>query len=104
MPKATAATIAAGCHPSRRCPSRPAPIAAARTVVACGLTSAPANSAAVANRSAGSFSSAVSTAASTAGGMLRRCAVSPAGSAVITLATMACAVGPLNGGSPTSIS
>ena len=30
--------------------------------------------------------------------------MSPAGSSVITLATMACAVGPVNGGSPTSIS
>ena len=37
-------------------------------------------------------------------GTLRRWAVRPAGSAVITLATMACAVGPVNGGSPTSIS
>ena len=62
--------------------------------------SAAANSTAVAKRSAGSLESAVSTASSTAGGTLRRWAERPAGSAVITLATMAWAVGPVNGGSP----
>jgi hypothetical protein len=66
--------------------------------------SASANSAADSKRSAGSFSSAVSTAASTCGGTVRRCPVMSAGSPVITLATIACAVGPVKGGSPTSIS
>jgi hypothetical protein len=36
--------------------------------------------------------------------MLFRCAMSGAGSPVITLAMVACAVGPVKGGSPTSIS
>ena len=67
-------------------------------------SSAAANSAALANRSAGSFSSAVSTASSTASGTRSRRATSPAGFSVITLATIACAVGPVNGGSPISIS
>ena len=66
--------------------------------------SAAANSAGVAKRSAGSFSNAVSTAASTCGETLLRWAVSGAGSAVITLATIAWAVLPVNGGSPVSIS
>ena len=44
-----------------------------------GLASAAANSAAVAKRSAGSFSSAVRTAPSTCGGMVCRCAVSERG-------------------------
>ena len=69
-----------------------------------GLVSAAANSAAVANRSAGSFSSAVSTASSTVGRHALRWRRSGRGSSVITLATIACAVGPVNGGSPTSIS
>ena len=66
--------------------------------------SAAANSAAVANRSAGNFSSAVSTAASTAGGTLRRSSQGGRGSSVSTLETIACGVGPVNGGSPSSIS
>ena len=69
-----------------------------------GLASAAANSAAVAKRSAGSFSSAVSTAASTCGGMVCRCEVSDRGVSVTTRAMMACAVGPMKGGSPQSIS
>ena len=59
---------------------------------------------AVANRSAGSFSSAVSTASSTCGGTRSLRAASGAGRSVITFATMAWAVGPVNGGSPASIS
>ncbi len=66
--------------------------------------SAAANSAAVANRSAGSFSSAMKTAASTPSGMLLRWPVSERGSSVITRAMIDCAVGPVNGGSPQSIS
>ncbi len=66
--------------------------------------SADANSAADANRSAGSFSSAVSTASSTAGGIRSRRGMSRAGFSVMTLATIDCAVGPVKGGSPSSIS
>ena len=65
---------------------------------------AAANSAAFAKRSAGSFWSAMATASSTAAGTLFRCDVMLAGSVVITLATIAWAVGPVKGGSPTSIS
>ncbi len=102
--KATTPTSAEGSHPTLRLPSRPALIALVRRVAVVRVTSAAANSAAVAKRSAGSFWSAVSTASSTSAGMLRRWAARPAGSAVITLATIAWAVGPVNGGSPTSIS
>ncbi|CAN5836237.1 hypothetical protein BH24GEM1_BH24GEM1_30070 [soil metagenome] len=66
--------------------------------------SASANSAAVAKRSAGSFSSAVSTAASTCRGMVWRWVPSGRGLSVSTRATTACAVWPVNGGSPVSIS
>ena len=72
--------------------------------MAPGRASASENRAAVANRSAGSFESAVTTAASTCGGTVFRCSVSERGSSVITRAMMACAVGPVNGGSPASIS
>ena len=86
--------------------------AAARTLAVTGVTtpdcprpaSASANSAAVANRSAGSFSSAVSTAASTCAGMVWRWAWSGRGDSVTTRATIACAVEPVNGGSPVSAS
>src|ERR1041384_4546198 len=65
-----------------------------------GFTSAAANSAAEPNRSAGSFSSALSTAASTCGGTVCRCGPRGRGVSVITFATIACAVGPAHGGSP----
>ena len=68
------------------------------------LTSASANSLAVAKRSAGSFCSAVSTACSTLGGIVSRIRVGAVGFSVITLATIDCTVLPENGGSPTSIS
>ena len=68
------------------------------------LSSAAAKSAALPKRSAGNFSSARSTAASTDCGMDLRCVVSRAGSLVITLAAIDWAVGPVKGGSPTSIS
>jgi len=55
-------------------------------------------------RSAGSFCSAHSTAASTCGGMVLRCNLSERGSSVITRAMIACAVAPVNGGSAVSIS
>ena len=60
--------------------------------------------AALAKRSAGSFSSAVSTAASTCGGMVCRCGTNGRGVSVTTRATTACAVEPVKGGSPVSIS
>jgi len=66
--------------------------------------SASANSAAVTNRSAGSFSSAVSTAASTCRGMVCRWGMSGRGLSVSTRATTAWAVAPVKGGSPVSIS
>ena len=66
--------------------------------------SASANSAALANRSAGSFSSAVRIALSTSGGMVCRCGRIGRGGSVSTRATIACAVEPVNGGSPVSIS
>jgi hypothetical protein len=69
-----------------------------------GEVSAAANSAALPNRSAGSLASAVSTAASIAGDTVFRCRVGGGGSSVRTLAMIACAEGPVNGGSPTSIS
>ena len=59
---------------------------------------------ALANRSAGSLASAVRTASSTFGGTVFRSWPRGRGSSAITLATMAWAVGPVNGGSPASIS
>ncbi len=72
--------------------------------VYCRSASALENSAAVLNRSAGSFCSEVSTAASTCGGIVPRCGIIDRGFSVTTRATMACAVEPVNGGSPVSIS
>ena len=69
-----------------------------------GRVSASANCAAVANRSAGSFASAVSDRRLDVRRHVLRCSVSGRGSSVITRATIACAVGPVNGGSPASIS
>src|SRR5579862_955104 len=93
----------AGLGPPNGASARAAPLAA-RPAVPGSAESAAANSPAVPNRSAGSFSSAVSTALLTDGGTVRRTLLGAAGSAVITLATIDCAVGPVNGGSPTSIS
>src|SRR5688572_32911957 len=69
-----------------------------------GLPSAAANSAALAKRSAGSFSSAWRTAASTLAGIVFRLALGGSGSPVSTLVTTDWAVGPVKGGAPTSIS
>jgi len=80
---------------------RPLPVGPAPTPHA---VKAAANSAAVPNRSAGSLCSAIRTASSTASGTVGRCRLGGAGVSVITLATIACAVLPMNGGSPTSIS
>lgn len=65
---------------------------------------ASANSRAEAKRSAGNFSSAFATAPATCAGTDFRCAVSSFGTSVMTLATIACALGPVNGGSPINIS
>jgi hypothetical protein len=66
--------------------------------------SASAKSLALANRSAGSFSSAHITASFTCAGTCRRVAESGRGSSVISRAKIACAVWPVCGGSPASIS
>jgi hypothetical protein len=75
-----------------------------RRPVVAGSASARENSAALEKRSAGSFASAVSTASSTFSGTVSRSRDGGTGFSVITLATMACAVLPVKGGSPTSIS
>jgi hypothetical protein len=80
-----------------------APAGCASTKLA-GFPSASSNAAAVAKRSAGSFSSARITTPSSCGGMVCRWSVSERGCSVITRAMIACAVGPMNGGSPVSIS
>ena len=119
QPQSAAAAVAARATPSavtstpgrRRAPARPA--AADAGAAAAGIEtvdvydlsrSASANSAAVANRSAGSFSSAVITAASTWRGIVWRCGSIGRGVSVTTRATTAWAVLPVNGGSPVSIS
>ena len=66
--------------------------------------SASANSAAVVKRSAASFSRPCITAASTCGGTALRCAVIARGCSESNRATTACTLGPVKGGSPTSIS
>jgi NAD-dependent epimerase/dehydratase family protein len=65
---------------------------------------ASANWAAVCQRSAGSFSSALATAASTWGGIDLRCSVSRRGSSDITFLKTVCTVAQVNGGWPASIS
>jgi len=74
------------------------------TIAAPVPSSALANALAVTNRSAGTFSSAVSTASSTCGGTVLRSAESGSGSDATIFATIDCAVGPVNGGAPASIS
>ena len=66
--------------------------------------SAAANALAVANRSADSFSSAISNAAATESGVEGRASVTGLCASVMILATIACADGPVCGGSPVSIS
>ena len=66
--------------------------------------SASANFSAVPNRSAGSFASALRIAASMASARYREPPRGAVGRSVSTLATMVCTVGPVNGGSPTTIS
>ena len=66
--------------------------------------SASLNSRADPQRSAGSFCSAVRIALSAAGETVGRLALSAGGCSVRTLATMACELGPVKGGSPASIS
>jgi ABC-type transporter Mla maintaining outer membrane lipid asymmetry permease subunit MlaE len=69
-----------------------------------GLPSASANAVALANRSAGSFSSAFATAAATLGGtVFRNCVTAATGSAMIFM-MICCAEPPRCGGWPASIS
>ena len=70
----------------------------------CAPASADTKSCAEAKRSAGSFARALRTVLSTCGGTVSRTARGGVGRSVITLATMACTVEPVNGGSPVSIS
>ena len=91
-------------HRARQLPRAGAAAATRVTGSAPRPSSASANWAALTNRSAGSFSSAMRTAASTCDGMVWRCSVSERGSSVITRAMIACAVAPVNGGSAVSIS
>jgi hypothetical protein len=108
-PKKTASTAIAIVKRRRCCeshaPDSPtAAVRAPRAAMSDGCETASAKGAALANRSAGSFSSAMSTAASMWGGTVWRWEMSGRGVSVTTFATIACAVGPVNGGSPTSIS
>ena len=103
-PAASAATPSSAPPPIQAARTRGLFRTATRRGAPSALPSARTNSAALPNRSAGSFSSPVITAASTEAGTLRRCSASGFGSSVITRATIACAVGPVNGGSPASIS
>jgi hypothetical protein len=85
-----------------------ATVACAGSVAAAGTGRAPdsasENSRAVAHRSAGNFSSAFSTVASTCTGTLARLARMLRGFSVSTRAMIACDVLPVCGGSPVSIS
>ena len=111
---ATAAATPATTQPSHETAdlqaARGRPVGRASGIVAIGVwcVAAPAraspNSFAEPQRSAGSFWSAVWIAASAAGGTLGRLARSGGGCSVRTLATMAWELGPVNGGSPASIS
>ncbi len=86
---------------------RPLPIVAAGSAEACrneGSASARPNASAEGKRSAGSFSRARATAASTWGGTVRRVSETRRASPVRMRASTAWAVGPPNGGSPVSIS
>ena len=82
---------------------RPAAAGTANPVVAPDCSAA-AKSAALLNRSAGSFASARPIAASTPEGIVGLSVAAEGAGAFITLASTACALGPVNGGSPTSIS
>jgi hypothetical protein len=73
-------------------------------VLNAGLCNAAANSAAVTNRSAGSFSSAFATAAATCGGTDFRRSVTGRAWSVTIFITIAWADAPVCGGSPASIS
>ena len=108
-PSAAATGTATRAHPPRdgaatRAAAGIATVACAADELYAGLTRAAANSPAVANRSAGSFWSAVNTAASTWGGTVLRWTTMGRGSSVSTRATIACDEEPVNGGSPASIS
>ncbi len=69
-----------------------------------GLASASANCAALANRSAGNLANACVSAALTLAGTIGLRVATGTASSVTTLVNTACTVGPVCGGSPTSIS
>ena len=77
---------------------------ASRSAAATGATSASANSPHEANRSAGAGDNARRIASSTAAGTVGRTRRTDGTSPEKRLAMMACAVGPVNGGSPASSS
>ncbi len=89
-----AATVDAGGASRRRC----------AVVLLPDSSSARANSAAVANRSAGALASARATAWDTPSGTVSRTSRSGRGVSMSRRAMIACAVGAVNGGSPASIS
>ena len=85
---ASALAAAAASHP--HVAARRAQSTAGRAAARASAVIASANACALGHRSAGSFSSARSTAASSAGEMLRRCRLGGTGSSVTSLATIAC--------------
>jgi hypothetical protein len=93
-------------HCARRATAKSAgaPGAAVVGSANAGLVSAAAKSAALVNRSAGNLESAFVIAAATCAGTVSRCVVTGGAFSVITLATIACAVLPVYGGSPANIS
>ena len=107
-PPATAATSTTARSDADRpaaAPSRGCGNDDGRAAAGAGFASrARANSPALANRSAGVLSSALATAASIASGTALRTTRRWTGRSVISLAIIACAVGPVTGGSPASIS
>ena len=107
-PAATNATTARAGTTRRqlgRCARAPASVARRTAPVAAdGMLSASANNAVVGYRSAGSFDSARRIAASTASGIVLRTIDGGETMSRECRASTACAVGPVKGGSPTSIS
>ena len=106
-PVAMTAAVATSAKPRREMPALvppPAPLAAIAPVVNAGSESASANAFALSNRSAGSFSMALATAAATLGGTLFRSAVTACAGSVMIFMMICCAVAPVCGGFPVSIS
>ena len=106
-PPATIAASTSDSDDDRRAPAR-LRRADAHDAPRCGLpvftSSAFAKSPALANRSAGVFASAFATAASTLNGTVSRSTRRCVGFSVISFAIIDCALAPVTGGSPASIS